>query len=48
MTKTDKRANKRHRDRYGHFGIGSTHIREACELEVLRHIEKIKQKKGKN
>jgi len=48
MTKTDKRANKRHRDRYGHFGAGSVHTREASESEVLRHIEKIKQKKGKN
>ena len=47
--KADKRASKRFRNRYGHFGSGSVHTREASDLEVLRHIEKIeaKKKKGK-
>ena len=44
MTKTDKRTNKRFKSRYGHYGSGSVHTREASDLEVLRHIEKIKEK----
>jgi len=44
MIKSDKRASKRFRNRYGHCGAGSVHTREASELEVLRHIEKIKEK----
>ena len=47
MTKADKRASKRFRNRYGHFGSGSVHTREASDLEVLRHIEKIEAKKKK-
>ena len=44
MMKADQRAIKRHKQRYGHFGIGATHIREASEAEVRRHIEKITEK----
>ena len=40
MYRTEKRAQKRFRSQYGHFGIGATHIREASEAEVRRHIEK--------
>ena len=40
MYRADQRAQKRFRSRYGHFGIGATHIREASEAEVRRHIEK--------
>jgi hypothetical protein len=43
MTKADKRAVKRFKDRYGHFGIGATHVREASEAEVRRHIEKARK-----
>ena len=47
MYRADKRARKRFRSRYGHFGIGATHIREASESEVRRHIEKAVSKSGK-
>ena len=47
MIKADKRASKRFRNRYGHYGAGSVHTREASDLEVLRHIEKIKAKNKK-
>ena len=40
MYRAEKRAQMRFRSRYGHFGIGATHIREASEAEVLRHVEK--------
>ena len=40
MYRAEKRAKKRFRSRYGHFGIGATDIREASEEEVRRHIEK--------
>jgi hypothetical protein len=43
MTKADRRATKRHKDRYGHFGAGASHTREASKAEVLRHIEKAKR-----
>ena len=42
MNKADRRANKRFKDRYGHFGAGASHTREASEAEVLKHIEKAK------
>ena len=44
MMKADQRAIKRHKQRYGHFGSGSVHTRQASEAEVLRHIEKILEK----
>ena len=44
MIKADKRAIKRHRQRYGHFGAGSVHTRQAADLEVWRHVEKIEEK----
>ena len=37
MTKADRRAAKRQKSRYGHYGIGATHVREASEAEVLHH-----------
>ena len=45
MLKSVRRAIRRHRDRYGHSGSGSVHTRQASDLEVLRHIEKIEEKK---
>jgi len=45
MNKAERRDQKRFRSRYGHAGIGATHIREASELEVRRHIEKAKNKR---
>ena len=45
MHKAERRAQKRFRSRYGHAGIGATHIREASELEVRRHVEKAKNKR---
>jgi len=47
MIKTDKRASKRFKRRYGHFGLGSSHVREASEAEVRGHIRKIKDKNKK-
>lgn len=47
MTKSDKRASKRFKSRYGHFGVGSSHVREASEAEVREHIRKIKNKRNK-
>ena len=41
MTKTDKRAAKRTKSRYGHAGTGSSHTRTASEPEVRGHIAKI-------
>ena len=45
MTKADKRAAKRHRERYGHAGSGSVHTRQASALEVLRHVQKAQGKR---
>ena len=45
MLKAIRRALKRHKDRYGHYGSGSVHTRQSSDLEVLRHVEKIKEKK---
>ena len=47
MIKADKRASKRFKGRYGHFGLGSSHVREASEAEVRGHIRKIKDKNKK-
>ena len=47
MYRADQRAQKRFRSRYGHFGIGATHIREASEAEVRRHIEKAASRSSK-
>ena len=44
MMKADKRSVKRHKQRYGHFGAGSVHTRQASDLEVLRHVEKALEK----
>jgi hypothetical protein len=45
MNKAERRDQKRFRSRYGHTGVGATHIREASELEVRRHVEKAKNKR---
>ena len=47
MTKADKRSSKRFKSRYGHFGLGSSHVRESSEAEVLHHWRKAKNKKKK-
>ena len=48
MTKTDRRATKRTKSRYGHAGSGSSHTRTASDAEVRRHIIKIRKRgKGK-
>ena len=44
MNKSERRDQQRFRSRYGHTGIGATHVREASESEVRRHIEKAKTK----
>jgi len=44
MMKADQRAIKRHKQRYGHFGSGSVHTRQASEAEVRRHIQKALEK----
>ena len=46
MTKTDRRAAKRTKSRYGQTGSGSSHTRTASDAEVRKHIEKIR-KRGK-
>jgi hypothetical protein len=43
--KAEQRDQKRFRSRYGHTGVGATHIREASELEVRRHVEKAQNKR---
>ena len=47
MYRADRRSQKRFRSRYGHFGIGATHIREASEAEVRRHVEKAELRSSK-
>ena len=47
MYRAEKRAQMRFRSRYGHFGIGATHIREASETEVRRRIEKAASRSSK-
>ena len=45
MTKGERRAAKRWKERYGHFGAGASHTRETFEAEMRRHIEKIRRNK---
>ena len=44
-TKTDRRATKAHKSRYGHYGAGASHTRETSELEVRGAVRKILAKK---
>jgi hypothetical protein len=46
MTKTDKRSAKRQKARYGHYGTGASHTREASEAEVRGHVRKIKARRN--
>ena len=46
--KGDKRAAKRRKKRYGHFGMGSSHTRETSKEEVEGHVRKIKEGKKKH
>ncbi len=43
MTKSERRAGKRFKERYGHHGAGASHTREASEAEVARHIHKARR-----
>ena len=45
--KGERRDQKRFRSRYGHTGVGATHIREASEQEVRRHLEKAKARRNR-
>ena len=45
--KAERRDQLRFKSRYGHAGVGATHIWEASELEVLRHLEKAKAKRSR-
>ena len=47
MYRAEKRAQMRFRSRYDRFGIGATHIREASEAEVRRHVEKAELRSSK-
>ena len=40
MLKADKRSMERHKSRYGHFGSGSCHTRQASDAEIRRHLQK--------
>ena len=44
MLKSDKRSAKRWKSRYGHFGSGSCHTRQASDAEVRLHVQKAKNK----
>ena len=44
-TKGDKREGRRRKERYGHYGMGSSHTREASKEEVEGHIRKIKKER---
>ena len=44
-TKADKREGKRRKKQYGHFGMGSSHTREASKEEVEGHIRKLRKKR---
>ena len=46
MHRTERRVLKRFKARYGDFGKGSSHTREAAESEVRRHIQKARSKQG--
>lgn len=43
VTKGERREQKRWKKRYGHFGAGASHTREASEAEVMRHIQKARR-----
>jgi hypothetical protein len=43
MLKADKRAAKRQKARYGHYGTGASHTRESSEAEVRRHVQKARR-----
>ena len=45
MLKADKRATKRQKARYSHFGAGSVHTRQASDAEVYRHVQKAKNRR---
>lgn len=47
MYKTDKREAKRLKARFGHFGSGASHTREASEGEVKRHVDKARDKQAR-
>ena len=47
MTKADRRAEKRQKSRYGHFGIGATHVRESSEPEVILHWKQAVEKRNR-
>jgi len=47
MNKTDRRAEKRHKAIYGHYGIGATHVREASEAEVRHHWRQAVEKRNR-
>ena len=40
MTRGERRATKRFKERYGHHGAGASHTREASDAEVIRHVQK--------
>ena len=44
MWKSDKRAAKMRKARYGHYGSGSCHTRQASDAEVRLHVRKAKKK----
>ena len=44
MNKTDIREAKRQKSRFGHFGPGASHTREASHAEVKKHIAKARNK----
>ena len=47
MLKADRRAAKRRKAKYGHFGLGASHTREASEGEVKRHIDKARDNQAR-
>ena len=47
MYKTDKREAKRLKARFGHFGPGASHTREASVGEVKRHVDKARDKQAR-
>ena len=47
QTKTDKRDQKRNKDRHSPIGTPMSKIRVASDIEVQTHINKIKKKKDR-
>ena len=41
--KADKREGRRRKKQFGHFGMGSSHTREASKEEAEGHVRKIKE-----